>query len=164
VNILVATSSRYGATREIGDSIATELRREGHDVTVLDAPEVGDLSAHDAVVLGGAVYAGRWPRDGRELIERAGPDLAAKPLWIFSSGPVGEPPKPEGPPEGMTELLEPLGAREHVVFTGKLEKAHLRLGDKAIAMALGAPDGDFRDWNTVEEWAKAISRELGDLD
>lgn len=160
MDILVTTASKYGATREIGESIARVLRDEGHQVVVADAADVGDISGFEAVVIGGAVYAGRWPRAGRDLIERAAKQLATKPLWVFSSGPLGDPPKPEGPPEGMAESLAELAPRDHVVFPGKLAHNHLRLGDKAIVKALRAPEGDFRDWPAIEAWTRAIHKEL----
>ena len=44
--------------------------------------------------LGSAVYMGRWMKPGRELAQRQAAALAARPVWLFSSGPVGEPAKP----------------------------------------------------------------------
>lgn len=160
MKVLVATASKYGATEEIGARIAQVLTASGIETELLDARSVGTTTGFDAVVLGGAVYAGRWPRHGRELLERLGEELSRKPLWVFSSGPLGEPPKPEGPPEGMTQLLEPLGFREHAVFSGKLDRSLLGVGDRAIVSALRAPEGDFRPWDAVEAWARSIAEAL----
>ena len=57
---------------------------------VLQAGDVRDLEGYDAVVLGSAVYGGRWRRDARRLLRRLPRSLGRRPLWLFSSGPVGE--------------------------------------------------------------------------
>jgi menaquinone-dependent protoporphyrinogen oxidase len=160
MRILITTSSKYGATTEIGERIAGVLRQEGHEVETSDAAAVESFEGWDAVVMGGAVYAGRWPREGRQLIERLGQQLSGASLWLFSSGPLGDPPKPEGPPEGMNDLLAPLGARDHAVFAGRLDKSVLGLGDRAIVGALRAPEGDFRPWAEIDEWARGIHRAM----
>ena len=160
MNVLVTAASRYGATREIGDRIARVLSERGHHVDVLEPEAVDGVDRFDAIVVGGAVYAGRWPRDGRDLLVREAAGLASKPVWVFSSGPVGDPPKPLGLPEGMTELLEAVLPRDHTVFPGRIVRSGLRLGDKAIAAALNAPEGDFREWTAVEAWAERIHEAL----
>ena len=60
--ILLACASRHGATAEIAEEIGDVLRREvpGAVVEVRDAAEPGDVDGFDAVVLGSAVYMGRW--------------------------------------------------------------------------------------------------------
>lgn len=53
------------------------------------------VGGYDAVVLGSAVYVGRWLEPARELVDAHAEELAARPTWLFSSGPIGDPPKPE---------------------------------------------------------------------
>jgi menaquinone-dependent protoporphyrinogen oxidase len=48
-------------------------------------------------------------------------------------------------------------AREHRLFAGKLMKKQLRFPDRAIAAALRVPEGDFRDWDEVKDWAAGIA-------
>jgi hypothetical protein len=50
---------------------------------------------YDAVVLGSAVYAGHWLKPARALADRCAAALRARPVWLFSSGPVGDPAKPD---------------------------------------------------------------------
>jgi menaquinone-dependent protoporphyrinogen oxidase len=98
MRILVSVASKHGSTAEIGEWIAAELRAEGLDVDVAPPPEVTALDQYRAVVLGSAVYAGRWRDEAKDLVGRHGPALAASDVWLFSSGPVGEPLKPEDDP------------------------------------------------------------------
>jgi menaquinone-dependent protoporphyrinogen oxidase len=122
---------------------------------------VADVAGYDAFVLGSAVYAGRWLDEARHLVEENASALRAKPVWLFSSGPVGEPPKPEEDPVDAEPLVTATGAREHHVFAGKIDRSGLGLGEKAIVIALRAPEGDFRDWDAIRAWAAGIARALG---
>jgi menaquinone-dependent protoporphyrinogen oxidase len=97
---------------------------------------------------------------GDVLAGRAGDALAARPVWLFSSGPIGDPPKPEEDPVDVAELLAATGARDHRVFAGRLVRRQLAFGDKAIAVALRVPEGDFRDWTEIKGWAAGIADAL----
>jgi menaquinone-dependent protoporphyrinogen oxidase len=100
--------------------------------------------------------------DARDLVEREAASLRGKPVWLFSSGPVGEPPKPEEDPVDAAPLVEATLAKAHRVFSGKIDRAVLGLGEKAIVITLRAPEGDFRDWDAITAWAAEISSALVD--
>jgi menaquinone-dependent protoporphyrinogen oxidase len=161
MNILVAVASRHGSTREIASAIAGELEAAGHRVTTREIAEAVDVSGYDAVVLGSAVYIGNWMPEARQFIDGHHEELALIPVWLFSSGPIGvENPKPEGDPNLVPEFIEKTGAREHRIFTGKLDPKVLGLGERLITRIFGAPAGDFRDWEDIRAWAREIAREL----
>ena len=52
------------------------------------------------------------------------------------------------------------GARGQVVFPGRLDKALLSFGERAMVTAMRAPLGDFRDWEAIRTWAERIATEL----
>jgi menaquinone-dependent protoporphyrinogen oxidase len=156
----VAAASKYGATGEIAGAIGEVLTEHGLDATVVPCEQVDTVDGYDAVVLGSAVYAGHWRKPARALVERSGDALAARPVWLFSSGPIGDPPKPEEDPVDVAEVLAATRAREHRVFAGKLVRKQLSFGDKAIAVALRVPEGDFRDWAAIKGWAAEIAAAL----
>ena len=60
----------------------------------------------------------------------------------------------------VTEVLALTEAREHRVFKGKIDKSKLSFGEKAILIAVRAAEGDYRDWDAVNEWTDAIAEEL----
>jgi len=156
--ILVSAGSKHGSTREIGEKIGEVLRAMGHDVDVVDPDRVDDLSGYEAVVLGSAVYAGHWVPSAVELAQRiAGSGLAT---WLFSSGPVGDPPKPEEDPVDVADIYESTSALEHQVFAGKIDKSLLGFAEKAIMVAVRAPEGDFRNWDEITAWATGIAEHL----
>ena len=104
---------------------------------------------------------GRWLPAARRFAEVHGQALRKLPVWLFSSGPIGaEDPKPPGDPAGVPELLEATGAREHIIFAGKLDKRSLGLAERLMVRAVHAPEGDFRDWEAVHEWARSIASSL----
>lgn len=158
--VLVTAGSKHGSTAEIAARIGQRL--EGHRCrAVVIAPgEVDGIESFDAVVLGSAVYAGRWTKDAMAIARRIAETDPLPPVWIFSSGPVGDPPKPENDPVDTVEVVELTKAREHRVFPGKIDKTSLNVGEKAIVLALRVPEGDFRNWPAVEDWADAIAEEL----
>ena len=98
MKVLVCAASKYGATSEIAQAVADVLAERGCEVTVLPPDKVGAVEEFDAVVLGSAVYMGQWMKPARELAERSAGTLASRPVWLFSSGPVGEPAKPADNP------------------------------------------------------------------
>jgi menaquinone-dependent protoporphyrinogen oxidase len=160
MNVLISAASRHGATWEIAEAIGEALAAAGLASTVLPPEQVDDISEYDAVVLGSGVYAGRWLEPARELVDRAAPDLAARPVWLFSSGPIGDPPKPVGDPADAGPIVERTGAREHKVFAGRLVKGELGLAERAIIAVVKAPEGDFRDWADIRTWAAGIAATL----
>jgi menaquinone-dependent protoporphyrinogen oxidase len=161
MKVLLAVSSRHGATAEIGRTIGEELAAQGLELVVHPLGTGEEPSDFDAAVLGSSVYAGHWERDIKDFVEEHGSSMAGKPVWLFSSGPIGDPPKPEEVPVDVGGIIELTGAREHTVFAGKLDKSKLSFGEKAIVMAFRAPDGDFRDWDQIRSWAKDIAVALG---
>ena len=171
MKVLVSAASKHGATDEVTQEICRALREALHErsgtggeddvsVDVYPPEEVSSVDAYNAVVLGSAVYAGHWMESARELAERHAAVLAERPTWLFSVGPIGDPPKPEEDPVDVAEILRSTKAREHRVFSGKLDKGQLGFGEKAIVLALRAPEGDFRDWEAIRAWAKEIAAAL----
>ena len=123
MKVLVCAASKYGATSEIAQVVADLLAERGCQVTVLPPEKARAVEEYDAVVLGSAVYMGRWLKPARELTARSAAALAARPVWLFSSGPVGEPAMPADNPVDVTKILQATSARDHQIFAGKLAKS-----------------------------------------
>src|SRR5688500_8454366 len=87
--ILVAYASRHGATREIAERIAATLTVARQEATALSVEDAADLSTFDAIVIGGATYYGSWLKEAAAFVRRNQLVLATRPVWLFSSGPLG---------------------------------------------------------------------------
>lgn len=168
MRVLVATASRHGSTADIGAEIAAVLRtvlRAGDPCAVVEvcpAEEVSTVDGYDAAVLGSAVYLGHWLEPARTVVESHRDALARIPVWLFSSGPIGDPPLPAEDPVDIEVLSSQVQARDHQVFAGRLSKRALRFTERAVVVALRAPEGDFRDWKAIREWANGVGEVLRD--
>lgn len=157
--ILVAYGSRRGGTAEIAGWIGAELRKAGLHADVRPAGAVRDLAAYHAVVLGGALYGGRWHRDARRFARRHVRALRERPVWLFSSGPLN---RSTGtakipPVHGVRRIAGRIAARGHVTFGGRLiEDAR---GFVAARMAARLA-GDYRDRRQAQEWAREVAAEV----
>ena len=157
MKILVSAASRHGATNEIARAIADALIEQGIEADLRRPEEVASLAPYDGVVLGSGVYAGRWLGPAKQLIEREAAALASRPVWLFSSGPLGDPLKPEHDPEDVELLLKRTHAVGHRLFAGKIDGRQLGIAEKTILAVVRAPEGDFRPWPAITEWASEIA-------
>ena len=160
MQVLVSAASKHGATAEIADHIGAILRERGLGVTVERPEDVGSLDGYGAVVLGSGVYAGHWLKDAKALADRVAACDPLPRVWLFSSGPLGDPPKPDEDPVDVAKVTEALSPVDHRLFAGKIDKNELGLGERAIMVAVRAADGDFRDWEEIAAWADEIAAAL----
>jgi menaquinone-dependent protoporphyrinogen oxidase len=160
MKVLIAVSSKHGSTREIAGSIGETIRDAGIETEVVDAQDVGSVAPYDAVIVGSAVHMGRWMGPARALVNGSADALRARPVWLFSSGPLGRDiVDTDDAAEGL-KLLELVGGREHRVFAGKADKQGLGFVERRILSMVKNPYGDHRDWTAVRAWAISIASEL----
>ena len=182
--IQIVVASRHGGTTGIADRIAQVLRSEGSEVVVADAARRPDPDGFDAYVVGSGVYMGSWLKEGIEFLDRHQATLRARPVWLFSSGPLPgsskatDTPDPlelalgpsEGPGSGghrrIAALAAAIGARDHRVFLGAYDPSDppKSLPERVVRLLPSAsrilPTGDFRDWDAIEAWAREIANGL----
>ena len=163
--ILVAYASKHGSTQGIAEHIARRLTERDLPAEVRAAEAVADIGVPDAVVLGSAVYAGSWMKEASEFADRFVDVLSAVPVWLFSSGPLGEHVEDEEEqPRQLADLRETVRPRDHEMFFGALDREQLSFGERMIVKAVKAPEGDFRDWDAIASWADAIADELAAIE
>lgn len=158
--VLVVVATKHGATRGIAEAVTGELEANGLAVVLQDAEHAPAPTAFDAVVAGSAVYAGRWREAARDWVSLHAAALRGRPVWLFSSGPIGSPPFPPDVPHDVDALSRLVDARGHQVFPGRLDPDLLSFEERAMATAMRAPFGDFRDWDGVRAWAADVAAEL----
>ena len=168
MRVLVAFASKHGSTAEIAEAIAGTLRSSGLEVDCAEAGGVKSLERYDAVVLGSAVYMKRWRSRAKRFLRRHGDRLAQLPFWVFSSGPVGEPKSDPNPawlePPRIIERVERLGAREHVVFGGRMPVCPRSPTARAMVKNCPPEYRDRRDWDEINAWATSIASKLHEHD
>lgn len=160
MRILVAYGSKRGGTEGLAEMLGNALRDEGADAVVERANAVRSLDGFDAAVIGGSLYMGRWHREAVRLVKKHDVELSQRPVWLFSSGPLGDDAEehPDVPPvDKVAGLMERVGARGHVTFGGVLEPD--AKGFIASKMAAHTA-GDWRDREAIGAWAKEIVADL----
>ena len=163
--VLVAYATKHQSTREIAEGIAIPLREAGNDVECADAASAS-AKGYDAVVLGSAVYMGRWRKSARAFLDRERETLATVPFWIFSSGPAGADaadPVTEDrwlEPRAVVERSTRLGVRGHIVFGGRLPVEPGNLIERAMVRGAPPESIDLRDWEEIERWSRGIAADL----
>jgi menaquinone-dependent protoporphyrinogen oxidase len=174
MHVLVAYASRHGATQGIAERIAQTLHAAGVDAEARPASSVKGVAGYDAFVIGSAAYMFHWLKDALELVRRNRTVLAGKPVWLFSSGPLGtealdargRDQKEAAISKEIAGLREAVGARDHRVFFGAYERDRKPIGlaERFVSHMPAAreafPEGDFRDWPEIEAWAAGIASDL----
>lgn len=165
MTVLVAFASRRGSTREIAQRIAARLSAHGFAVHLDPLLGREDVHRFEAVVLGSAVYNGRWEDEAVGFVRRNAATLAERPLWTFS---VGWQAHHRGllrkeswsDAAGLAEFDRLLPPREHRFFAGALAPDELPVRQRTAFRLAGGRYGDFRDWPAIDQWTDEIAQEL----
>ncbi|MGZ4478527.1 MAG: flavodoxin domain-containing protein [Nocardioidaceae bacterium] len=70
MSVLVTYGSKRGGAMGLAEMVATDLREEGLRVDLVPPNRVKRLDEHEAVVVGGALYASRWHRAAKRFVKR----------------------------------------------------------------------------------------------
>jgi menaquinone-dependent protoporphyrinogen oxidase len=174
MRVLVGFASRRGATKGIAERIAVTLEAQGVEVVFKPMAEVPRAEEFDAFVLGSSAYMGHWEPEAAAFVRQRAAALAERPVWLFSSGPVGtETVDNKGRdvveasrPKEFAEFEGLISPREMKIFFGAYDPQGPRAGfaerlvAKMPAIRDAMPAGDFRDWPAIEAWARSIAAAL----
>jgi len=167
-DVLVVHASKSGGTAGIATIVADELRAAGLTVDVATAADAGcagaTLAGYRAVVVGSALYMGRWRPEAMRFLRRHLVMLRGRRVWLFQSGPCGPDAAREAEhgahePKAVRDLREDLDIAPPATFGGVLDPATAH-GFLARRMARGDRAGDFRDPERIRAWARGIAAEV----
>ena len=166
--VLISAASRHGSTTEIARAIGNTLITKHIAVDIVPPAAVDSIEDYDAVILGSAVYEGHWVAAARDFAIRLRDPLAARHVWLFSSGPVGDPSRKlvrsmEQDPADVTRIKQDISVRGHQMFAGKLDPQALSIAQRASLLVFRGMRGDFRDWAVITQWADGIAADLAAL-
>jgi menaquinone-dependent protoporphyrinogen oxidase len=172
MNVLVGYATKYGATQGIAERIAEQLQVAGVAAEVRPVQAVGDLTGYDAYVIGSAIYMGAWRKEATAFVQSNQAILAAHPVWLFGSGPLGAATTDSrgqdllvvSEPKEFAEFTEAIRPRGRQMFFGALDPRTLTLPERLLRRLPAGrtllPEGDFRDWSAIDAWAAGIAHEL----
>ena len=155
MRVLVVYASSRGGTEGLARMVAEWLVAHGLDADVGNASGIDDVTGYDAVIVGGALYNGKWHPDASWFVDRNISGLLATNVWFFSSGPLDDSARAGAlaPVPHVQDLARRANVRGHMTFGGFLAPKHR--GFLSSLMAWGKP-GDYRDPEQVKEWVELI--------
>ena len=165
-NVLVVHASRLGSTAETAAFIADLLTIEGVSVVVKAVDEVSAPSDFDLVIIGSAIRYDRWLPEAVEFVRSHQSVLGQRKLaYFFTCLTLAERTEAtERKAAQYAEKLERLVPELSPISIGRfggvlnfarapwVTRALLRL----LSFSTGLKEGDYRDWNQISEWAKAL--------
>ena len=137
MHILVTAASKHGATDEVADAIAKRIEASGITVDRLAPADVTSVEGYDAVIV-----------------------LPVGQVCAFSVGMNGVPKHSEQDGTRVGPLLTHVRCRELHTFPGRYKPSLLSLRERSVARLAGVVEGDFRDWDAVDQWADEIVEAL----
>lgn len=159
--VLVIHASQMGGTAEIADAVTATLSARGLSCVTLPAEAAPAPEQFDAVVLGSALYMGRWLGGATRYLRSHQRALAHRQVFLFQSGPcgVGSRERTAPVPGRVGRLSRAIGCPMPVTFGGLLDPARA-VGVLSSRMAQGPLVGDYRDWSRVAAWADEVADTL----
>jgi menaquinone-dependent protoporphyrinogen oxidase len=160
VTTLVAYATKHGSTREVAEAVAAGLTERGCNVEVRPADEVTTLEPYGGVVLGGALYTGRWHRDARTFLKQHRRALAERRVAVFGMGPrtlaardvAGSRAQVDKALAAVPEV-RPVSVE---IFGGVVDPPQLRFPFNRM------PASDARDWDAIGSWAALVAERFAE--
>lgn len=158
--VLVAYASKYGSTGGVADAIGMELCSRDVAADVLLIKNVRNISSYQAVVIGSAVYMGKWMSEAVDFIKENRDVLRHVPVAYFLVCMNLAQPTEKKRAEVLSYTdpilkavpeIKPVGIG---TFAGALDYNNLPWIYKKILESKEAPEGDFRDWSAIRAWAR----------
>jgi menaquinone-dependent protoporphyrinogen oxidase len=158
--VLIAYATKRGATATIAAAIGSELRAAGHQVDVHEIGAVQAVSEYDTVIVGSAIYQGRWRPEAVRFLRDHERQLRNRPVWLFHSGPIGlSKNQDQSVPPDVARLARLIHAASVKTFAGELQ-ADAITGRLARRAELDHLIGDSRDWPKIRAWSREIATAL----
>jgi menaquinone-dependent protoporphyrinogen oxidase len=154
-HLLLAYATKHGSTHEVAESIAERLAASGYEVDVRAAADVQDLTGYDGVILGGALYMGRWHGDAVRFLERHHHALATIPIAVFAMGPHtladADVASARAQLDGALAKVKDVSPSAVAIFGGVIDPTTLRFPLSSMHAS------DARDWEAITAWANEVA-------
>jgi menaquinone-dependent protoporphyrinogen oxidase len=159
-NILVAYASEYGSTGGVAEAIGKELCSKGAKGDVSLMRNVKNLSSYQGVVVGSAVFRGKWMPKAVDFVKANAEILHQVPVAYFLVCMTLHRPSEENRRIALSyfdpilQTIPQVKPVEIEPFAGAMHYSNLSWLNKKIIQSKGVPEGDFRDWEAIRAWAR----------
>lgn len=160
--VLVTYASRTGSTTGVAEAIGKTLAERGYRVDVMPMQEAPSIFEYDAVVLGSAVNGGAWLPEAMSFVQANSSALKDVPTAAFCvhSMNAGTDPKQTKRRlaylKGVRALVTPCD-EGFFLGTGPDPTDTSRFARWAFKTFGGAGEGDMRDWDKIDAWARKLA-------
>jgi menaquinone-dependent protoporphyrinogen oxidase len=160
--ILIAYASRCGSTGGVAEAIGKLLCESGASVDVRLVRNVNDLSLYQGVIIGGAIRMGKWLPEAVEFVKTHQSTLNRIPVAYFVVCLTMKDDTAENRRKTL-RYLEPVRKQFPKVkpvdiglFAGAIDYKKLSFAYRLVLKLMGAPEGDFRNWEAIRNWAEGV--------
>jgi menaquinone-dependent protoporphyrinogen oxidase len=156
--ILVAYASKYGSTGGVAEAIGNELCGRGTSADVVLTKNARNLSSYQGVIVGSAIYMGKWLSEAVDFVKENREILHKVPVAYFLVCMTMSDPTDENKAKVLAYLDPVLKAVPEIkpleigAFAGVMDYNNLSWLNKKILKSKGTPEGDFRDWKAIRSW------------
>jgi menaquinone-dependent protoporphyrinogen oxidase len=157
--VLVTYASKYGSTGGVADAIGKELCSKDVAADVVLIKNAGNVGSYQGVVIGSAIYMGKWMSEAEDFVNKNRDILRLVPVAYFLVCMTLSRPTEKNRAEVLSYMDPILKAVPEIrpvgigTFAGALDYNNLSWFTKKIMKSKGSPEGDFRDWNAIRAWA-----------
>ena len=158
--VLVAYASKYGSTGGVADAIGKDLCTKDMAADTVSIKNAGNISSYQGVVIGSAIYMGKWMPEAVDFVKENRDILRQVPVAYFLVCMTLAQPTEKNRTKVLSYMdplleavpeIKPIGIG---TFAGALDYKNLSWLYKKIMKSKGSPEGDFRDWNAIRAWAR----------
>ena len=159
--VLVAFVSVSGSTGEVAEAIGQVIAQTGVMVEICPVRDVVEVAGYDGLILGSSIRAGRWLPEAISFLQTHQDRLRQIPLAYFTTCMTMVNDTAENrrivldyiqPVLQQFPQLVPMGIG---LFAGSLDP------QRTLIMQIRfAPQGDYRDWAAIRDWAAEIRPRL----
>ncbi len=157
---MITDASKYGSTGGVADAIGKELCSKGMAADVALIKNANDIGSYHGVVVGSAIYMGKWMSDALDFVKKNKDILHRVPVAYFLVCMTLYEPTEKNRAEVLSYMDPVLKAVPEVkpigigTFAGALEYKKLSWLYKKILKSKRTPEGGFRNWNAIRAWAR----------
>jgi menaquinone-dependent protoporphyrinogen oxidase len=158
--VLVTYASKYGSTGGVADAIGKELCSKDVATDVVLIKNASNVSSYQGVVIGSAIYMGKWMSEAVDFVKKNKDILRHVPVAYFLVCMTLSQPTEKNRAEVLSYMDPILKAVPEIkpvdigTFAGAMDYNNLSWLNKKILKSKGTPEGDFRDWNAIRTWAQ----------